>query len=301
MSCLLLAACGGDDDSAAGDDAGARDDGGGSGFDGGGDQPPTMDEVVTACLVGAACGLIETSGCWADGVYLWRTDLVHCLAAAAGDCNAALACEGMGQQVDPDCVESCEGSLATECSGGLRLDHDCTQDPLSTGPMCAPTGDEVFPYTCADGTCAGPGDEGCDGDVLLSCYQASSILLRLDCALDGFQCVDDETGPRCSDGTAVPCATFDETCDPDANAVVFCDRGYEVKRPCDRVSPGSTCYELDNGRAYCGWGSDCRPSGQDISSCLSATTLAYCAGGVPLEIDCTELGFASCQDERCVP
>ncbi len=253
---------------------------------------PTAADLGRACVIASACGAIGLTDCFTDSLFTYYSEVVQCVLAAGSDCSAVQACRGYTVTPDPACTPTCTGTTAVNCSGGNRYSFDCTTGFASTGPTCQLSGGAQ----CTGGACTAA-DDICDGTKLRSC--SSSVLLDFDCGHFGWSCVSGASGTRCSDGSAVACSTFDETCS--GNQVVFCRNGFQVKRDCAAVATGATCYAQSNGRAYCGVGNACEPGGSGVSTCTTATTLSYCAGGVQQTFDCVAMGFSGCTSGRCAP
>lgn len=268
IACLVVVVgCGGDD----------------TGDPGGGDY-------AAACARIGSCVGVGASVCF-DYVLPGALDDLACVNAAGADCVAVRACLGYQRTLDPSCNpgtgDSCSGGTLIECQDGVRTEIDCSDFFEPVGPSCIMGATRA---DCGGRTCTVDGERTCTGTILEVCD--SSVTEVTDCARLGTTCAlsaggiarcDLTTGATCQVGAPSRCdGTFRVTCDAD---------GLENRLDCDRLVPGWTCQLGVGGTTSCRFGDVCTAMGSD--ACVGST-LRFCAGGVPAEIDCTTLGFAGC-------
>jgi hypothetical protein len=254
---------------------------------------PSTDELIAACEVDDACvvgatGSKDVNDClayWTRGRPLLQPQIVHCMAAAAGDCVKARACIGRTVLMNPSCSTptSCMGDKLSQCSFGLEILTDCTV----SGAHCLTAGSAT---ACAvSNACTA---DSCDGTKIVRCNQ--SLAQRADCADIGDTCVLAGTVP---DQTA-ECRGIGAACTGpriDGNTLVTCDFGFEHRVDCNAAVPGGTVQHqttMNGPDDYCGLGTACEP-GAALATCTNGQ-LTMCVFGTVRSVDCTALGYTGC-------
>lgn len=254
-----------------------------------GTQAPTTDEMIDACVKSDGCILgasgtdATISGCleYLEGL---EPAEVRCIAHAT-TCTAVLACSHYQRIDDPSCTSSSsgctpDGNVDYCFPGAFLLEEDCAASGLTCSD--SPNG----PY--CDDPCT---SETCVGDVLDRCDRDADV----DCGRLGWTC--DPAGPRCTDGTAIPCTINAPQCDgPD---LIECVSGYEVRLDCNQLVAGTTCQTYDM-RGFCGTAGSCN---DQTHYCLN-DTINFCAFGEMVTRDCTSYGsmFSGCGNgAACIP
>ena len=270
--------------------------------DAGADAPvdlSTVDELVAACEVDAACDIVRGSDkgvndClkyFAEGRGLLTPQQIRCMATAGANCDQARACVGETLVAPSSCTaNSCDGTRASLCGFGLQLIEDCTQ--LIGEPPGVTCLDNAGTVKCSLGTCAAGDADSCDGTIGKRCN--APFVDATDCAALGLVCqVISGTAECTGDGAA---CTVDRR---DAVAIYDCRTGFEHRVECATAIPG-TSPQMDptSSRSFCGFATDCLPWMASVQ-CSGATTLSVCAFGAVRDLDCTSLGFAGCSVARC--
>jgi hypothetical protein len=217
---------------------------------------------------------------------------VACLAAARGDCVAAVRCLG---GASPCSISgACAGSSLQACVYVAAMSYTVGFDCASAGLACVTNGGRSG---CGVRPCAAADAPSCSGDLLLTCD--GMILHRQDCAALGAACVATPM-PHCR-GTGATCST--STLDPghpvrcEGSVLVRCYDAKEARFDC--ASVGENCFAA-RGTFFCGLGADCDPAA--FTATCAGTKLSFCDDGRLAQIDCAALGFTACDatNGRCV-
>ena len=149
--------------------------------------PPTARQLATACIKYAACGATSVIGCLDGAPYaeslvsVYRPNEIRCLANAAVDCNAQLACIEDTCSGDFCEVGACDSATPLSCNGD-RIEM-CGANMVLSAYDCSIYG-ETCKQTFGQPYCgmenAGPCTiSHCEGDVLIRCDGEAH---RIDCA-----------------------------------------------------------------------------------------------------------------------
>jgi hypothetical protein len=261
--------------------------------------PPSIDELVAACEVDAACqigrggqGPDDCLNYFAEGRGLLPVAQVHCLAAAGANCEQAFACVGETVSQNPSCSgDSCSGTSVSLCAFGAQVVEDCTYVlGAPTGLTCLASGTAA---KCSLGSCNAGDPDTCDGTIAKRCN--APFVDAIDCGVVGLTCsVATGTAECVGDGAA---CTVDRM---DADAIYDCRGGFEHRVECATAFPGTSPQkDPTSSRAFCGVATDCLPW-MSNAQCTSATTLSVCEFGAVHDLDCTTLGFARCHVAGCM-
>jgi hypothetical protein len=234
---------------------------------------------------------------------IYFPEVIAC-ATAADDCDEIYACLGSGNACDavmspPHCDNNVLFNCASIGVEGVSVETDCASQGLTC--VAAPAG---APLICGESFCD-PNSyvSNCVGDVAYNCVGAG--LVAKDCAklFPGTKCLAvDVSGQQVAQcqGDGPAC---DDTFRPACNGLNLsvCQDGFEYERSCP---PGLPCQvDPNTDVASCGAlvTAGCAPETCD------GAQLTYCLDGKPRTLDCSGLGFSSCEADdvfhqaRCVP
>lgn len=217
--------------------------------------------------------------------------------STANSCNDIASCRSRDHG-SAYCAQSpgssCDGDILVDCSRTPVTSTDCT----ALGLTCRSNGGVV---TCADGTTCSPGEAGCLGNKLFVCagpvgrvaFDCSEMAAGTSCQLvDAGQPVCAPAGVACPGIPAPRC---------DGNTFVLCDASFarETRVECNSLFPESACAASSPSGVV---GSYCYPADPQDNECwydskdrCDGATLLLCQNGRFQGVDCTRLGFGTCQ------
>jgi hypothetical protein len=300
LVCCVLAACNGGGRAGEGRDGGISGhvDAGGDGAVGDGaiphvdagpdvSAPVPWDDIFRSCVLEMSCPFVDG---WRSAVdvcvefraiaFLQRAWSVApwvdpCLLEAT-DCTTLAACAAA---ID---TASCDSDPFPRCSGDVVMACDRLGRRIATND-CAADGLACVDGQCTDGvTCEVEYSIGCDGDIAWDCNLVGDARSARRCE-EGCQVAPDGTFTLCTEH-GVFCTRTDNYCEGD---LFFRCYSSSAAAPVDCRDLGAVC---DVATSYCQ--APC-PLEQRRTHC-NGTTVAMCAGGDVVEIDCTTLGFSGC-------
>jgi hypothetical protein len=77
----------------------------------------------------------------------------------------------------------------------------------------------------------------------------------------------------------------------EADSLRICVNGKEHTVPCEGVNDGFSCFT--NGVSFCGKAAECDPDSHEPR--CEGNGIVLCDAGTLLTVDCTRLGFPSCE------
>jgi hypothetical protein len=269
---------------------------------------------VAACANAVACGIVDLTtthgitGCTAQALQTndvlvaaashFSTQIVNCVAAAHGNCEAAKACLG-GGATPAACTgasRSCDGTVLSFCSAAAGTGGNMGVQKFNCGDiaeMCVVNGAAA---ECGFGTCVA-GNNMCVGSKVQACN--NGIVEQYDCGNYGDTCVAGVLGPHCR-GTGATCqtTTLDLLGTPlrcDGNVLVRCADSQESRLDC--AVSNQVCVSNVNGQAYgCALGNSCSPT--TFSATCAGNVLSFCNDGVLGTFDCAAAGFKGCAPDN---
>ena len=261
---------------------------------------PEFDKLVRSCLLVESCDPyffnVTISQCINED-FLHSTTSLQCLNDIT-DCSGFYDCMGYGYAALSDCSVDDAGA---RCDTATNRAINCAGLASGIVTDCKKNGGTCGTYTTDAGTvadCVVPG--GCsDTDGQEHCTSNNEI----------YTCIDGQPfGENCGASTcavvngsagcyfhAPPCGMPGYSCATNAghSVVAWCSDGNQLLTyDCTRA--GGSCVLDDGGAADC-VSPGCVPTDDCVESCASdGKTLNLCVGGAPLQVDCTQNGFAQC-------
>jgi len=237
--------------------------------------------------------------------YRFATQL-DCLAHADCGCDALEACLSWYNGPARDtCVPGCQGKVWTQCNDSTTPASELTLDCGKLGLDCdddAGCIDEPNPDCGSLGLgqvqCTSDGrQETCSAGVLMHTPACDGFGLTCSdglCTGDGDACVTDYT----QQGDPEQVVFQATACDGDT--LVACENEHVARIDCTTEGPGFSCQDVGS-KSFCGLASECEPAddglnGEFEASC-SGSVLTFCNAGRIEALDCTTLGFESCEIE----
>lgn len=281
------------------------------GADGGLPDPPACPATTFLDEDKLAVATVLLDSCVSDDGF-WRTQnelrgtmeepwypgtpaLVDCLANVTNGCVGVSACFGYSPYTNQTCG-TCNGNVAVYCGSGGSFLWDCDKLGL----------------TCNAGWCLPPGDQACTDQNFndhcsaqgqpLHC-QGLRVHVGPTCADYGLVCkvggmtLCTGVGPLCY-GPSSP--YFDiqyvgKSCQGSVmDACVGGAVGRMAKLDCSCLGPGFSCQSAE-GATFCGAGSECDP--ETHAKTCNGTSVVFCDAGKLRSVDCTALGFSSCNPD----
>lgn len=287
-----------------------------SGSGGGGSPEPKCSDFTTTdanlvrgCVLRLACDPLRPYYSMSDCVgYAYQlANPYEACTYGVESCADVEECLGR-RRVDPDsCSElgwSCNGNEAIRC----RTDEAYVLDCSTVGSTCSrPDGfpdTTLAPCVASDAPCeTEAGAWHCEGNMLYTCVDG--VRYGQDCSLLSGTCVESTPGQGTCIDSSTRCTNLGAlTCN--GNVLTFCSTS-GIRAVLDCGTAGLRCE--DDGYV------DCVAPGctlDDVAACTEGcdgTVLRYCVGGSPQSVDCTDFGFASCEqwesdgrtNARCSP
>lgn len=219
---------------------------------------------------------------------------LSCISSVTNGCDGVFDCYGLSPLRGNETCESCEGNVAIICEEGFRW--DC-------GKLDA---------SCQSGTCVLNNIENCDDTDFRSICDTEGRPNDCDdyvhkgpvCSERGLQCDEsDSSNARCR-GTGQSCDSSDDTgyfdiepigyaCDGDI--LTACVNGAMAELDCRPFGVGFSCQQV-GGAFFCGTASECDP--KSYQATCDGDQLAVCNAGKIERINCIELGFSGCLEDR---
>ena len=275
------------------------------------DTSPSPQTLARTCILATGCN----SGTALDApvgacATLYRTAINSGVVAAAGvptregvrivscgtanncsDYNACITLHHDATYCSAHPGLSCDGSIIVNCSSART---EAAVDCASYGLSCQQVGNEA---SCTDGAACDPAVDRprCDGNRFIACNANTRLSAPIDCAQfsTGWTCGSGGDGnPRCIPPTNA-CSGNATRCDGDTLISCSMALGHEQRVDCTQIYSGGHC-SVANNAAQCvpGNGSTCSLTTPD--TCVG-TQLQTCLEGALTTIDCTSLGFRTCQ------
>ena len=219
-----------------------------------------------------------------------------CLATHGGGCDAARVCAGWEYAISTEpCAAGCSGTTFTACDDSFRMRIDCSKLGLSCDllAICSEnlaTGCDRESFV---NTCGASGQPTiCDDDV---------IIAGPDCAALGLGCLDGScigSGAACMGGSrSNEGAVFYDGMSCEGTTLVSCVYGREHRLDCATVAAGFSC-QTHAGASFCGIGAECTPAapaeGSGPEETCEGNSVVFCNAGRVERIECTSLGFETC-------
>jgi hypothetical protein len=258
------------------------------------------DQIARATIALNSC--LSDDGPWRTQNYLRGTrggygypggaTVVACLAAVTNGCKGVLDCFGISTRTTETCG-ACDGSRAVLCGDGNFL-WDCAK----------------YGGTCSGGRCSWPGSPFCDSATFKDKCDATGAPVSCDdvehkgpaCPSLGLTCGPVDTRVGCV-GTGEACTSTPDSyfafvekgtaCEGDK--IDACINGKKAKLPCGCLGDKFTC-QTSGTAIFCGAGNECDPE-TAMPSC-DGTKAVFCNAGKRVSIDCTALGFTSCNPSK---
>lgn len=206
--------------------------------------PLAPDDARCQGMSGARCAFDDLIDCDAGAVFHCRkppfTKDGTCFEPVPGAplCRVA-SCGADGA--------ACDGSIASSCASGWRLDLDCAGLDLACEGG-----------SCVTSVCPTPYVQSCAGDAAVTCAPAPGVgatEVRFDCGAVGRSCELVGDKARCAPAGA-SCSPYDadvNVCDPDGHTIRLCVQGRPLALDCGTF--GYVCDGPSNGTsAHCGEG-----------------------------------------------
>jgi len=264
--------------------------GGCSDDDGALPSPVSLQQLIDACVISAACGLQarpRVSNCvdyYADSLRAQGKGPIYdeifgCVVAAGGDCDAVAACFGAGEPCERATFQaSCSEGRAVSCD---LIDKRVYVTDCSVAGLDCVVGvdEESFAAHCACGSTFGG-----------RCFNGWAVVCAVDepqgadCAAQGRRCVDGACVPE---EPAEPCKlnAFVDRCE--GKVAVRCIGGFVGRIDCSQRLTERYC---EGGR--------CVPAGDACSDEFNrckGDLLEACIDGSWQQIDCAALGRGPCR------
>lgn len=275
---------------------------GGSGNGTGGGEPTCADfettdvNLVRGCALRVSCDPTVPYYTMSDCVtYAYQlANPYEACTYGATSCAEVEECLGRRTLEPTSCTETgweCAENEAIRCGASEAYAFDCA----TVGSSCSePDGfpdTGTAPCLVSNDPCTTDlGAWHCEGDMLYTCIDG--VRYGRYCSATAATCVETMTGQgTCIDSTTRCTNLGALTCN--GNVLSFCGTS-GIRTVLDCGTAGLRCGDGDF--------IDCLAPGcnaEDVGSCTEScdgTILRYCVGGSPQQIDCTELGFASCQE-----
>jgi hypothetical protein len=287
----------------------------GGGGGGNGSGSPQLCALLSACepsgaSFGTLCQEVGTTSTFASSSteVMIEQSVLSC-AQGATDCASLDKC-----LVAPASVAAvCKGSTMQTCSNGWLVQCGSTLDGKTQGTDCSASGlvcgTSNYGASCGAATCdPSKTKPSCDGDNLVTCNSAGSVLQSTDCThsvvtsctgvgttqtcqtLVGNACAVVSGTAQCvGNGAACDGATVKSSCD--GTSILSCTGGKQARFDCSTFSSNATCKIL-NGLAQCeGAGTECTSTTPE--SCKDGV-ITYCSWGTKTTLDCKSFGLSGC-------
>lgn len=307
--CLpLLAACS-DDDTIADGSSGSGGSGGGEDADV--SDPSGVTTIAQAVVLWDSCiGSDDGVQNSLNNAYYERraagspnlisSGLAKNLIGVPATCDDAVAASGVTIEASTEaCGQACEGDTVVVCDGTHKYTVDCNR---------------AFGVGCKDGDCdTNPNGEACDNSTFEESCVDGRPLVCTDETVQGLPCAD--YGLDCAvvdpigvDFPSAFCVGTGAACEverasglehnylwnpidcADATHLRMCVTGQEHTADCAQVAPDFGCH-ASGGVSFCGKASECNPN--DDAFC-EGDAVVVCDAGKRTKIDCTKLGFSTC-------
>jgi len=247
--------------------------------------------VLNSCLADDGYYRTQTYLRGKVGGYLYAGGpcFVQCLATVTDGCAGVRACLGLSDRQSSDACDSCQDNVAIVC-GDAQVRWDCSK----------------VDGTCQAGRCTPNGRASCDQLGFTDHCDAEGRPTHCDdllqvgppCASFGLECREETFSAWCV-GTGGACPPGDwpyfdvyytgQSCNGDRlNA---CVRGGLAELDCALFGDGFTC-QSSGGRFFCGIAAECDP--ETYAKSCDGNTLVFCSAGKLTHVDCTALGFTTC-------